>query len=151
MFLGYDLLARRWVCYESLHPWLELLAGVLMIAGALPWLSIPVALGIGAIGAISVFMVVYIDKRELKCACVGGSGNEPLGFVSLTENLMMARMAVWMPSQLLITSGEPVMYWIDKTMLRQSRRRERKRFLWVRWRVTMAVLVALWRAWAAVR
>jgi hypothetical protein len=39
---------------------------------------------------------VYIDKRGLKCACVGGSSNVPLGFLSLTENLMMIAMAVWM-------------------------------------------------------
>ena len=43
-----------------------------------------------------MFKAVYIDKRELKCACVGGSSNVPLGFVSLTENLMMIGMAVWM-------------------------------------------------------
>jgi hypothetical protein len=43
-----------------------------------------------------VFKAVYLDKRELKCACVGGSSNVPLGFVSLTENLMMIAMAVWM-------------------------------------------------------
>jgi hypothetical protein len=42
------------------------------------------------------FKAVYLDKRELKCACVGGSSNVPLGFVSLTENLMMIAMAVWM-------------------------------------------------------
>ena len=46
--------------------------------------------------AISVFKAVYIDKRELKCACVGGDSNVPLGFVSLTENLMMIGMATWM-------------------------------------------------------
>jgi hypothetical protein len=43
-----------------------------------------------------VFKAVYIDKRELKCACVGGSSNVPLGFVSLTENLAMIAMALWM-------------------------------------------------------
>jgi hypothetical protein len=42
------------------------------------------------------FKAVYLDKRELKCACVGGSRNVPLGFVSLTENLVMIAMAVWM-------------------------------------------------------
>jgi len=67
-----------------------------MIAGALNWISIPVALFIGTIGAASVFKAVYIDGRELKCACVGGSSNVPLGFVSLTENLMMIAMAAWM-------------------------------------------------------
>ena len=96
MFLNYDLLARRWVPYGYIYPFAELLAGVLMLAGVLVWLSVPVALFIGGIGAASVFKAVYIDKRELKCACVGGGSNVPLGFVSLTENVMMVGMAVWM-------------------------------------------------------
>lgn len=96
MFLNYDLLAKRWVPYASIYPFAEGLAGVLMTAHALPWLSIPVALFIGGIGATSVFKAVYIDKRELKCACVGGSSNVPLGFVSLTENVTMVAMALWM-------------------------------------------------------
>ncbi len=96
MFLNYDLLAKRWVPYSYIYPFAEGFAGILMIGGALTWLSVPVALFIGGIGAVSVFKAVYIDKRELKCACVGGSSNVPLGFVSLTENLMMIAMAVWM-------------------------------------------------------
>ena len=95
MFLNYDLLARRWVPYSYIYPFAEGLAGVLMIAGALNWLSIPVALFIGTVGAVSVFKAVYLDRRELKCACVGGSSNVPLGFVSLTENVMMVVMALW--------------------------------------------------------
>jgi len=96
MFLNYDLLAKRWVPYSYIYPYAEGLAGVLMVAGALTWLSVPVALFIGTIGAVSVFKAVYIDGRELKCACVGGSSNVPLGFISLTENLMMIAMAIWM-------------------------------------------------------
>ncbi|WP_176591228.1 MauE/DoxX family redox-associated membrane protein [Sphingobium sp. EM0848] len=96
MFLNYDLLARRYVPYGRVYPFLELGAGLLMLTGALNWLSIPVALFIGGIGAVSVFKAVYIEKRELKCACVGGGSNVPLGFVSLTENVMMVAMALWM-------------------------------------------------------
>lgn len=96
MFLNYDLLAKRWVPYSYIYPFAEGLAGALMVAGALTWLSVPVALFIGSVGAVSVFKAVYIDRRELKCACVGGSSNVPLGFVSLTENLIMIAMAVWM-------------------------------------------------------
>ena len=97
MFLNYDLLARRWVRYGKIYPFGEAFAGILMVAGALTWLSAPVALFIGTVGAVSVFKAVYIDKRELKCACVGGDSNVPLGFVSLTENLMMIVMGIWMP------------------------------------------------------
>ncbi|WP_294357312.1 glutaredoxin [uncultured Sphingomonas sp.] len=96
MFLNYDLLARRWVRYGYIYPFAEGAAGVLMAAGVLTWLSAPIALVIGGIGAVSVFKSVYIDRRELKCACVGGSTNVPLGFVSLIENLGMIAMAVWM-------------------------------------------------------
>ena len=96
MFLNYDLLARRFVPYAFIYPYAEAFAGILMIAGVLVWLSAPVALFIGGVGAVSVFKAVYVDKRELKCACVGGASKVPLGFVSLTENLMMIGMAVWM-------------------------------------------------------
>ena len=96
MFLNYDLLAKRFVPYSYVYPYAELAAGILMTAGALYWVSIPLSLFIGGIGAVSVFKAVYVDKREIKCACVGGNSNVPLGFVSLTENLMMVAMAVWM-------------------------------------------------------
>ena len=96
MFLGYDLLAKRWVPYSYIYPFAEGAAGVLMLAGVLTWLSAPLALFIGGLGAVSVFKAVYIDKRDIKCACVGGNSRVPLGFVSLTENLMMVGMAVWM-------------------------------------------------------
>lgn len=96
MFLGYDLLARRWVPYAYLYPFAEGLAGILMTAQALHWLSIPLAAFIGSVGAVSVFKAVYVEKRELKCACMGGDSNVPLGFISLTENVMMVAMAAWM-------------------------------------------------------
>jgi len=96
MFLNYDLLAKRFVPYSYIYPYAELTAGVLMLAGIFYYLSIPLALFIGGVGAVSVFKAVYIDKRELKCACVGGDTKVPLGFISLIENLMMIGMALYM-------------------------------------------------------
>ncbi len=96
MFLNYDLLAQRWVRYGYIYPFVEAGSGLLMLAGILTWIAAPAALFVASIGAFSVFKAVYIDKRDLKCACVGGDSTVPLGFVSLTENLMMIGMAVWM-------------------------------------------------------
>ena len=101
MFLNYDLLARRWVRYGYIYPFGEALAGILMVAHVLPIISVPVALFIGTVGTVSVFKAVYVDKRELKCACVGGNSNVPLGFVSLTENLFMIGMGLWMGAKAL--------------------------------------------------
>ena len=104
MFLGYDLLARRWVRYAYLYPFAEAIAGVLMIAGGvLGLVAAPIALFIGMIGAWSVFSAVYVEKRELKCGCVGGDSNVPLGLISLTENLMMVAMAIWMIIKVVLT------------------------------------------------
>lgn len=96
MFLNYDVLAKRWLPYGKIYPFAEALSGILMLSGALVWLASPIMLFIGTVGAYSVFKAVYVEKRELKCACVGGDSNVPLGFVSLTENLMMMFMGLWM-------------------------------------------------------
>ena len=95
LFLTYDLLAQRWGAYGYIYPYIETTAGLLMLAGVLPWLSAPVVLAVSGIGAVSVFKAVYVDKRTLKCACLSDN-RVPLGAVSLLENVMMLGMAVWM-------------------------------------------------------
>ncbi|WP_076918806.1 MauE/DoxX family redox-associated membrane protein [Pseudoalteromonas sp. SK18] len=95
-FITYDLLAMKVIPYAYVYPFLEAFVGIGMIA-ALPAYSIaPISLFIGSIGAVSVIKAVYIDKRALKCACVGGDSNVPLGFISLTENLFMIAAGIWM-------------------------------------------------------
>lgn len=95
-FITYDLLGMRDTRYAFIYPFVETGAGILMIAGAFTWLAAPAALFVAGINGISVFKAVYIDKRDLKCACVGGNSNVPLGFISLTENILMVAMAIWM-------------------------------------------------------
>lgn len=68
-----------------------------MTVGVLIWLSAPIALFIGAIGAISVFKAIYIDKRD-----VGGGSKVPLDFISLTVDLMMIATVLWMPAKALL-------------------------------------------------
>jgi len=95
-FITYDILGKRWVRYAYIYPFAEAAAGVGMIARFLTPLFAITSITIGTIGAISVIKAVYIEKRDLKCACVGGESNVPLGFISLTENLMMFLMGIWM-------------------------------------------------------
>jgi len=95
-FVQYDLLAQRYVPYAYVYAFIEAGGGALMIAGLFTWIIAPIVLIASCIGAVSIFKAVYIEKRDLKCACVGGDSSVPLGFISLTENLMMMAMAVWM-------------------------------------------------------
>jgi len=92
----YDLLAKKDVRYGYLYPFIETGAGILMIANLFTWVAAPAALFVATIGAISIIKAVYIEKKDLECACTGGGDGVPLGFVSLTENLMMIAMAIWM-------------------------------------------------------
>ena len=106
-FLGYDLLARRWVPYASIYPFAEAFAGLGMMAAlsGVGLLMVPAALVglfVGAVGAVSVYRAVYVEKRDIKCACVGGNSNVPLGFISLTENVMMIAMGLWMLGKALV-------------------------------------------------
>ncbi len=95
-FVRYDLLARRYVPYAYVYPFVETGAGLAMLAGVWTWLAAPAALVVSTIGAVSVIKAVYVEGRDLNCACVGGGSAVPLGFISLLENLIMMAMAVWM-------------------------------------------------------
>ena len=101
-FAKYDLITRRLPAYGRVYPFAELFAGLGFLSGVLPLATGLVALFVGAAGGISIVKAVYIDKRELKCACVGGTSRVPLGFISLTENLMMVAMALWMGGRALM-------------------------------------------------
>ncbi|MCW8091088.1 glutaredoxin [Alteromonas sp. ASW11-130] len=101
MFITYDLLAMKHLRYAYFYPFAEAYAGLAMLA-KFPILAIaPVSIFIGGIGAASVIKAVYVDKRELKCACVGGDSNVPLGFISLSENLFMLGAGLWMLTKLM--------------------------------------------------
>ncbi|BFM07697.1 MauE/DoxX family redox-associated membrane protein [Halioxenophilus aromaticivorans] len=95
-FITYDLVGMHWLRYAYIYPFAEAFAGIGMLSGIVGPLVALVALVIGSIGTVSVVKAVYIDKRELKCACVGGDSNVPLGAISLSENLMMTAMGLWM-------------------------------------------------------
>ena len=95
-FIQYDLLARRYVPYATIYAFIETIGGIMMIAGLFTWVVAPVVLAATTLGAISIVKAVYIEKRDLNCACVGGGSRVPLGFLSLTENIMMMAMAIWM-------------------------------------------------------
>ncbi len=95
-FITYDLIGMHKVRYAYFYPFAEAWAGLGMLAGLSAWAVAPVAIFIGSIGAISVVNAVYIQGRELKCACVGGDSNVPLGLLSLAENLFMLGAGLWM-------------------------------------------------------
>ncbi|MCT4641198.1 MAG: glutaredoxin [Bacteriovoracaceae bacterium] len=95
-FITYDILARKIIGYSYIYPFAELFAGILMLAGFLTNSVAIISIFIGLVGSVSVIKAVYVDKRDIKCACVGGDSNVPLGAVSLIENVMMLAVGLSM-------------------------------------------------------
>jgi glutaredoxin len=95
-FKKYDLLTKAIPVYGWVYPFAELFAGLGFLSGLVPNLVGSVSLFVGLVGGVSIFKAVYIDKTDLSCACIGGNSNVPLGVVSISENVMMAVMGVWL-------------------------------------------------------
>ena len=99
-FRKYDLLSQRWRGWGRLYPGVELLVGLGILLPPQPTNLAPlvgaVAMGLGAMGMVSVGKAVFIDHLALNCACVGGNSKTPLGVVSFAENLIMALMGAAM-------------------------------------------------------
>jgi len=93
-FKKYDLITKKIPAYANVYPFLELAIGLLFIAKIYPSISGILSSIIGLIGFISIVKAVYIEKKDLNCACIGGDSGLPLGVVSVSENLAMIIMGV---------------------------------------------------------
>lgn len=94
-FAMYDILASRWHAYGFIYPFLELALGILYLIGiSQAWLHIAVIviLGLGTLGVIRS----NLQKRKIKCACLGTVFNLPMSQVTIIENLSMIAMALIM-------------------------------------------------------
>ena len=99
-FRKYDLLSQRWRPWGRLYPGVELLVGLGVLLRGQPPAADPLvgalAVGLGAMGMLSVGKAVFVDHLALNCACVGGNAKTPLGVVSFAENGIMAAMGAVM-------------------------------------------------------
>ena len=75
-----------------MYPFLELAIALGFLSGIAPLATGIGSLAVGLSGGASVVKAVYIDKKDLNCACIGGNSKAPLGIVSFVENAMMVVM-----------------------------------------------------------
>ena len=94
-FKKYDLVTQKVLAYGKVYPFIELLVGLAFLSGVLLNTAGALAVLVGSAGGYSVYKVVYIDKKDLNCACIGGGSKAPLGAVSFSENAIMAIMGLW--------------------------------------------------------
>ena len=88
----YDIIAAKWKGWGYIYPFVELGLGILYLINIAPVatnLVTFIVLGISSIGVIRS----VVDKRKIKCACLGDVFNLPMSTVTIIEDLTMVMMA----------------------------------------------------------
>jgi hypothetical protein len=94
-YAGYDILARRSRAYALAYPFIELLLGLAYLTNVVPFatnLATVVVMGVSSVGVLES----VVNRRRIRCACLGAVFNLPMSFVTLVEDLLMLGMALAM-------------------------------------------------------
>ena len=91
----YDIIAEKWKSWGYAYPFVELVLGLLYLTNIAPLatnISTALILGISSVGVIKSNM----DKKKIKCACLGDVFNLPMSTVTIVEDLSMVGMSLIM-------------------------------------------------------
>ena len=91
----YDIVANKWKAWGLIYPFVELALGVLYLINIYSFetnLATAIILGVSSIGVIQS----NLNKKKIKCACLGDVFNLPMSTVTIVEDLTMVGMAIIM-------------------------------------------------------
>jgi len=94
-YRSYDIPTKAWPTWGYMYPFVELLFGLLLLHRIeLFWTSIAIiiVLSLSIIGVIQSVM----QKRKIKCACLGTGFNLPMTQITIIEDGTMIVMALFM-------------------------------------------------------
>ena len=92
-FQMYDLLATKVPVYGKIYPFIELTLGILCLIHfqeKYVYIADIIIMGFGALGVIQS----VVDKRKIKCACLGTVFNLPMSTVTIIENSLMVIIGI---------------------------------------------------------
>lgn len=91
----YDVVAKKVPAYGYVYPFVELLLGVAYLIGFQPFATNLVTVVVMSVSSIGVIQSL-LEKRKIRCACLGTVFNLPMSTVTLIEDATMIAMAVAM-------------------------------------------------------
>lgn len=94
-YSSYDVVARRWLGYGYVYPFLELGLGAAYLANFQPLFTNVATLTVMGVSTIGVVRSL-LARRKIRCACLGTVFNLPMSYVTLVEDLLMVGMAAGM-------------------------------------------------------
>lgn len=91
----YDVVAKKWKNWGYLYAFIELLLGIAFLVGFNPLVTNVVTIVVMSVSIIGVIESV-LNKREIKCACLGDVFNLPMSTVTIIEDALMIGMSAIM-------------------------------------------------------
>ena len=91
-YRAYDIVARRLPSYGFVYPFIELALGAAFLANFQPVATNIATLVVMTVSSIGVLQSV-LNKRAIRCACLGTVFNLPMSTVTLVEDGLMVAMA----------------------------------------------------------
>ncbi len=91
-YSSYDVVARRWLGWGYVYPFVELGLGVLFLLNFNPLIANAVAFVVMGVSLAGVVQSL-LKKRRFQCACLGAVFKLPMSNITLFEDALMVAMS----------------------------------------------------------
>ena len=88
----YDVIAKRFLAWGYIYAFTELALGLAFLTGFNPLVTNSVSFVVMTVSIIGVLQSV-LNKRKIKCACLGDVFNLPMSTVTIIEDALMIGMS----------------------------------------------------------
>jgi copper chaperone CopZ len=88
----YDIVAKRWNSWGYVYAFTELGLGIAFLTGFNPILTNTITFVVMTVSIIGVLQSV-LNKRKIKCACLGDVFNLPMSTITIIEDALMIGMS----------------------------------------------------------
>jgi copper chaperone CopZ len=88
----YDIIANKWKFWGYMYPIIELALGIAFLTGFNPFITNAVTFILMGFSIIGVLQSV-LNKRKVKCACLGDVFNLPMSTITVMEDALMIGMS----------------------------------------------------------
>lgn len=91
-YATYDVVAKKWKGWGYVYGFMELALGIAFLAGFQLILTNGITFVIMSVSIIGVLQTV-LNKRKIKCACLGDVFNLPMSTITIIEDALMIVMS----------------------------------------------------------
>ena len=91
----YDIVAKKWSGWSYLYAFIELALGIAFLTGFNPLFTNAVTFLVMGVSIVGVLQSV-MNKRKIKCACLGAVFNLPMSTITIIEDALMILMSLIM-------------------------------------------------------